>query len=353
MTKNKKNYRLFRQNDIIIIVSIITAALFMSAYPNPFVVAGLIVLGIIVMRLIDAPKGDENEDGEPIETPEDEILKSMSPEEIVLSKFDNGALQKAVDERTDKLMQDIVNDVFGDYSTVTRAIKEQISNQMIPHIESYNYGDHAIKLEHLLNNVMAHVTADSSNLIDNLNTLLDNKKIETASIDNIVDAYSKHVVKNIETDDLEIDYDDGEPRYMNLTINVNVDDHELNTISRSSNIDRKRITLSCEEDEDFNTIIDISRWNENSGIRDRAWHIETVLTEKDNSVSYRTLINRDSDKQENILDLSTPLNNLKDLTDFELYMLKAYYDKAAIEPGDNTSFEVEAEMENQPEASWN
>lgn len=323
-----KKQRLLRQNDIIIIVSIITAALFMSAYPNPFIVAGLITLGIIIIRLIDAPKGDEDENGQPIQDEPLSPYEGMTAEEILITKMNDGTLEKVIAQRSDQMIENIVNDVFSNYSDVSNTIRKELSNAMIDQLKDYNYGQYHTKLQLILDNVMDNLTGNSEQLLNNIQTMLGTESRKTIDVSEIHKWFKSHAAENVDTSDLIPTGDEDNP-YGPITITTAVNTIDTKSIYRHA----KNIELTCEEDESLNLIIGIDKWANDP---DEQWRISHIVKDIDNTVNYRSLINRFEDQgQHNILDIQTPMNNLRYLTDLELQLIKLYQDQTVINIDNN------------------
>lgn len=323
-----KKQRLLRQNDIIIIVGVITAALFMSAYPNPFVVAGLIALGIIIIRFIDAPKGDEDENGQPIQDEPVSPYEGMTAEEILITKMNDGTLEKAIVQRSDQMIENIANDVFSDYSDVSNTLRNELSNSMIDQLKDYDYGQYHTKLQLVLDNAMSNLTGSSEQLLNNIQTMLGTQSRETIEVSEIHQWFKSHVIKYIDTDDLVPTGDEDSP-YEPITVTTAVNTVDTKSIYRHAT----NIELTCEEDESFNLIIGIDRWaNDPNG----QWTISHIVKNIDNAVNYRSLVSRFEDRgRRNILDIQTPMNNLRHLSDLELQLIKLYQDQTVINIDNN------------------
>ncbi len=85
------------------------------------------------------------------------------------------------------------------------------------------------------------ITKDNRKVLDKFTTFLSIEKYEEFKLSDIFEKYQDYCANYVSTDDLDINYDD-EVSYENITVRMDIDEHYT-----SSTID-----LICESDEDLN-----------------------------------------------------------------------------------------------------
>lgn len=334
MKQSKSKIMNLSKRDIGLILGIGTLACILNVYPYPFVAAGAVVIGILLLRISETPNG------QPQETPilSDQTIEKRSAEEIITAKLNDGAIEKAIDERFDVMIAGVVNDLFGDYGDVARKIKEKLKETMNPYIEQYDFGQHTVKLELFLNQLVTEIMKDSDTLARNLREMMGTEPVKEITTSGLFDKYTKYLGENIETDDLEIDYDD-KPSYQRLTAEMQCEDED--TVSR--NLEIKILTFTCEEDEEQTLRIGIRRWTDSAL---DSWRIDSIERVSEDEPSVRQLLRKEKD----LTLLETPMAHLRDLTELEVFLMKLHFDKTKILLDETHIYDDEIEVAAEPEA---
>lgn len=334
MNQPKRKIMNLTTRDIGLIFGIGTLAAILNVYPYPFVAAAAVVIGILLLRLSESPSDKKQE------TPlrNDQTIEKRSAEEIITSKLNDGAIEKAIDERFDKMIAGIVNELFGEYGDVSRKIKEKLKETMNPYIEKYDFGQHTVKLEQFLNQLVTEIMKESDSLARNLREMMGTEPIIKITASGLFEKYAKYLRENIETDNLEIDYDDT-PSYQRLTAEMECEDEK--TVSR--NLEKKILTFTCAEDEEQTLRVGIRRWTDSSL---DSWRIDSIeRVSADDSDAKRIFRN-----EKDLTLLETPMTQLRDLTEIEVFLMKLHFDDAEIVLDQTYIRNDEIEVEAEPEA---
>lgn len=333
MNKSKKLLNLTKRDGVLIFGFGALAAI-LNVYPFPYVAAGVAVLAILLVRISESTD-------EPADTPaqDERTIEKRSAEEIIMSKLNGGAIEQAIDERFDKMVQDVVDDLFGSYGGISRQIKDKLKESMNPYIEQHDFSEHAVKMEHLLNNIIREVTSEQDVLMKNVQDMLGTAPIKEIEMSKLFEKFTEYISETIETSDLDIDYDD-EPSYKPLTVELSSTDEPS-----MGSMEKKSLRLSCEEDSDFDIEIVIERWPD---LSDKSWHISRVERVGGNEPTFRQKLHGNKD----LTTMETPMANLRELNEFEIYLLKLYYDRADIILNATELLDDEVEVDAEPEVSY-
>lgn len=187
---------------------------------------------------------------------------------------------------------------------------------MTPTIERVNLDEYTVKLDTVLTEII-----NSTNLIDNKEILGNFKSLMTEpdkdviSLEDVFEKYKEYVSKNLDTSDLEV-YTDDEPRYQNVTAEVDV--HIRDNIFGGRFCD---LVFKCEEDEKLTKVIHLYE-----------------------SKSNRFCIMRFKSELD--------INSLRSIDEFDIFMMRL--DRAFCDITDIMEmYDDDVEVEAEPEASWN
>lgn len=316
---NRKILNLTKR-DIGLVLGIGTLAAILNVYPYTFVAAGAVVIGILLLRLTETR--DENTESESVQESQPvQTIEQKSAQEIITEKLNGGIIEKSIEEQFSRTVDKVVRDLFGSHGDITREIQNRLRETMSPYIEQYDFGKHNIKLEHFLNELVQNVTSDQQRIIKNVKEIMGVEPVEEVKTSELFDKYTDFISDAIETNKLEINTEDT-PSYEPLNAHMETLDEE----SYGSSSERKRIEFSCEEDEKLNISVVIRRWTE--PLLGNDWTIESIKrTTSDGQTIYAFQTQRG---EKDISSLELPMNNLRGLTDLEVYLLKLHYDHTAI-----------------------
>ncbi|WP_211747908.1 hypothetical protein [Paenibacillus sp. Marseille-Q4541] len=239
--------------------------------------------------------------------------------DVINTKLEDGTIERLIGEQLEKGVVNALENMFRSYGDVTKVIEDKVKSVMIPYLETYDYSEYITKLDSVLVDVLKSSALDNKKLLQNFKTLMtvdeEKKSIKATELFN---TWMKYVAKNVKTDELEIDYDDG-VSYENAEVSFAV---EYNESKSWSTFEYAVLTFECEHDEDMNFEISLSRWNKDS---DKGWDMR--------------------------YDKNHDLKSLRHLNDFEVLLMKlSQNNKKIILDSDYESDEVQPEAE--PEASF-
>lgn len=244
----------------------------------------------------------------------EELLKiaqeSLSSEEvtaIVKEKFMN-ALGNAIE------------DAFR-WGDAKHAIEHKVKEVMVPYIESYDFSEYLPKLDSVLTEIVnSDVCIANKKILENFKELMTEPEQKEIKLTDLFKAWIKQCEKDIDTDDLDINYDDG-VSYQSVDCEMRF---ELCEKYSWSSCQRAVIVFENEHDEKLNIEIPVSKWIWDSG-KDKPY---TLSVHKDLMIS-----------------------SLRGLTDFEVLLLRlARADTAIIIDKEHDYDEIQPEKE--PEASF-
>jgi len=245
------------------------------------------------------------------------IEKSI--QDVITSKLEEGLVEKLVAEQLEKGITKALESLFGSYGDVTKIIEKQIKSVMVPYLEAYDYSEYIVKLDDVLAEVLKNTTTDNKDMLNNFKELMSvDEKMKEIKLSDLFTKWTKYVAENVDTSDLEVCYDDN-VSYENVDVCFNVDYYQENDWS---SFEYAVLTFECEQDEEMNFSIRLSRWKNG---RDKGWDIT--------------------------YDKVNDLKSLRDISQFEILLmkLKQNFTKLIIDE-DSDSDEIEPEAK--PEATF-
>lgn len=177
-----------------------------------------------------------------------ESLSSDEVNQIVKEEF-----HKAIRKATERAFS---------WGNVEETIKKKIDETMVPYIESYDFSAYLPKLDSVLTELVNSDTCiGNKQILENFKDLMTEPEQKEIKVTDLFKAWVKQCNKDIDTDDLDIDYDDG-VSYSCVDCEMRVE--ELDKPSWSS-CQRAIITFENENDEKLNIEIPIHKWVWDSG----------------------------------------------------------------------------------------
>ena len=187
-----------------------------------------------------------------------------SIKDVISKKLVDGTVEKLVEEHLQKGVTKALENLFSSYGDVTKVIEEQVKSVMVPYLENYDYSEYITKLDSVLVDVLKNTALENKKLLTNFRELMVHEERKEIKITELFEEWKKYVAKNVETDGLEIDFDD-RPSYEYIEINMNVSYDE----ERSwSSFDYATLVFECEHDEKMNFAVRLSKWDKSD-----AWDV--------------------------------------------------------------------------------
>lgn len=241
---------------------------------------------------------------------EERIVKAVT------DKLNDGTVEELVSDAVTKALKSSIEEQFKWNGDAKKVIDEKVKEVMTPTIERVNLDEYTVKLDTVLTEII-----NSTNLIDNKEILGNFKSLMTEldkdviSLEDVFEKYKEYVSKNLDTSDLEV-YTDDEPRYQNVTAEVDV--HIRDNIFGGRFCD---LVFKCEEDEKLTKVIHLYE-----------------------SKSNRFCIMRFKSELD--------INSLRSIDEFDIFMMRL--DRAFCDITDIMEmYDDDVEVEAEPEASWN
>ncbi len=177
-----------------------------------------------------------------------ESLSSDEVSEIVKEKFKN-ALASAVE------------DAFR-WGDAKKAIENKVKEVMVPYIENYDFSEYLPKLDSVLTEIVnSDFCMGNKKILENFEKLILAPEQKEIKLTDLFKAWIKQCEKDIDTEDLDINYDDG-VSYQCVDCEMRF---ELEDKPKWSRFQRAVITFENEHDEKLNVEIPVSKWIESDG----------------------------------------------------------------------------------------
>lgn len=238
--------------------------------------------------------------------------------DVITESLEKGMIERLVAENLEKGINKALESLMGSYGDITQVIEKKIKDVMVKQLESFDYSKYVVKLDCVLTEILKKTSLDNKKVLENFKELMvDFEFPKVVKVSDIFEEFKKYVSKNVETRDLEINYDDG-PTYEDVNVTMEVEHEEKRSWS-SSSYEYSKVIFECKEDEDLNFEIRLSKFKE------YGWELET--------------------------EIDTSISSLRYLDELKIYLLKLKQSSSKIEI-DEEDLEDEIEVEAEPEASF-
>lgn len=169
-------------------------------------------------------------------------------------------LNIAMQSLSDDDVKEIVKDKFK--KMVEKAIRSKVTEVMVPYIKKYDFSEIFLSLDSVLTEIVNSDTCmGNKTIFENFRDLMIEPEQKEIKVTDLFKAWKNKCERDINTDGLDIDYDDG-VSYSCVECEMIVE--ELGKPSWSST-KRALITFENEHDESLNVEIPISKWIFDSG----------------------------------------------------------------------------------------
>lgn len=189
-----------------------------------------------------------------------------SIKDVISQKLEDGTIEKLVGEQLEKGVTAALDNLFRSYGDVTKIIEEKVKSVMVPYLESYDYSHYLVKLDNVLVEVLKSAALDNKKLLGNFKELMVEEKRKSIKVSELFSIWTKYVEKNVETDGLDITYDDGVSYESVSCIFEFIEDDNKSW----SSFEDGKLTFECEHDEKMNFEIKLSRYGKHF---DKPWDI--------------------------------------------------------------------------------
>ena len=185
----------------------------------------------------------------------EELLK------IAQESLSSDEVNQIVKEKFHKALGDVIENAFrrGD---VKRALENKVTEVMVPYIENYDFSAYLPKLDSVLTELVnSDACIGNKQILENFKDLMTEPEQKEIKVTDLFKAWIKQCSKDIDTDNLEVCYDDG-VSYSCVDCEMRVE--ELDRPLWSS-CQRAVIMFENEHDEKLNIEVPISKWVYDSG----------------------------------------------------------------------------------------
>ncbi|MET1247625.1 hypothetical protein ABWW58_02415 [Sporolactobacillus sp. STCC-11] len=187
--------------------------------------------------------------------------------DVISKKLEDGTVEKLISEQLENGVKNALDNLFRSYGDVTEVIEKKVKSVMIPYLESYDYSEYLVKLDSVLVDVLKNSALENKKLLTNFKNLMVDHDIKEIKVTDLFDRWMKFVEENVDTDDLDIDYDD-EPTYEAVDVTFEVErDYERDW----SCFEHATLTFECEHDATMNFEIKLYRYTKSSN---EGWTID-------------------------------------------------------------------------------
>lgn len=177
-----------------------------------------------------------------------ESLASEEVEEIVKKKFE-------------KAVSDAIESAFR-WGDAKKALEEKITEVMVPYIKNYDFSAYLPKLDTVLTEIVnSDFCIGNKRILENFKGLMTKPEAKEIKLTDLFETWIKQCDKDIDTDGLEICYDDN-PSYCSAECEMRFEKEDKPSWS---SFQRAVIIFECKHDEKLNVEIPISKWIRNNG----------------------------------------------------------------------------------------
>lgn len=185
----------------------------------------------------------------------EELLKiaqeSLTSEEVTV----------IVKEKFMKALSSAVEDAFR-WGDAKKAIEKKVTEVVVPYIEKYDFSEYLPKLDSVLTELVnSENCLANRQVLENFKNLLTAPEQKEIRLTDLFKAWIMQCEKDIDTDDLDIDYDD-RVSYQSVDCEMRF---EVEDKPSWSSLQRAVITFENEHDEKLNVEIPVSKWIWDSG----------------------------------------------------------------------------------------
>lgn len=212
---------------------------------------------------------------------------------VIETKLSDGMVEKIIEKKFESCIDEAVADLFKSYGIVGKQINQKLSEVLVPAIEQYDFSDFVVKLDVILTEIVNRTNlADNKKILENFKELMtEDIPSNKITISDLFDKWCDCVAKEVETDGLSVDCEDGpQYEYVSVTMKIKYED----TYDWSS-YEKANIVFECEHDEKMNFIVPITKWKKFDG---DTWRI-----------SYNP-------------EIEFSINSIQNINSFEVFLLK-------------------------------
>ena len=175
--------------------------------------------------------------------------------ELINAQLNSDETVALVKKKISNGIDEALSNLFSWNGKAKTIIQEKLESVMVPAIEKYNFDRYLLKLDTVLTDIVNTTRLqDNVDILENFKSLMVEIKDNKMSLEDFFRQYCKMVSKNVDTSELEVIADDGEPYYDNVNCSVEFEDGGTSWFS-----DRNlgKLLFKCDEDESLNFTLDL------------------------------------------------------------------------------------------------
>ena len=181
----------------------------------------------------------------------EELLK------IAQESLSSDEVTAIVKDKFMKALGSAIEDAFR-WGDAKHAIEDKVKEVMVPYIEQYDFSEYLPKLDSVLTEIVnSDFCIGNKKILENFEKLMLEPEQKEIKLTDLFKAWVKQCEKDIDTDGLDIDYDDG-VSYQSVDCEMCF---ELEDKPSWSSCQRAVITFENEHDESLNIQFRISKWD--------------------------------------------------------------------------------------------
>lgn len=166
-----------------------------------------------------------------------------------------------VKEKFMKALGGAIEDAFR-WGDAKKAIENKVREVMVPYIENYDFSEYLPKLDSVLTEIVnSDFCIGNKKILENFEKLMLAPEQKEIKLTDLFKAWVEQCEKDIDTDGLDIDYDDG-VSYQSVDCEMRF---ELEDKPSWSSFQRAVITFENEHDEKLNVEIPVSKYIRSDG----------------------------------------------------------------------------------------
>lgn len=179
--------------------------------------------------------------------------------DCITKELEKGIIEKVITEKLENCIKESLNDLFTWNGAVKKVIEEKVKSVMVPYLENYDYSAYITKLDSVLVDVLKNTAFDNKKILENFKELMSNTpENKTVKVSEMFNKWCEYVAENVDTDDLEVEYDDG-PSYEYVDVSYEFEQTEGRDWLKK---EEGRIIFECEHDEKMNMCIEVYRFDD-------------------------------------------------------------------------------------------
>lgn len=193
-----------------------------------------------------------------------------SIKDVITQKLEDGTVEKLISEEFEKGIKSSLESLFRSYGSLGKIIEKQIESVIVPYLESYDYSRYVTKLDVVLTEVLKNTTLDNNKILENFKHLAAYEDVKEIKISELFSKWMDYVASNVNTDGLEVEFDDGvRYEWFGVTLEVEYEQERDWSIYKYATV-----VLECGHDEEMNVEIRLKQF------KNYGWEIvsDTIYT---------------------------------------------------------------------------